>query len=636
MPGPMMSYNRAMPIRVLSTHLVNKIAAGEVIERPASVVKELVENSIDAGAGTIDVAIEDGGKRLIRVTDDGAGMSVEDLALAFTPHATSKIQAEDDLYSISTMGFRGEALASIASISHAHIRSRRKEDDAGAEIDNTDQSTGEPRPCASAPGTSLTIRDLFYNTPARRKFMRTAATEMGHVSEQIARIALPNPQVAFTLTHNGRSIHNLPPAQSTRQRVKDLFGQQVCDELLSIVQRPTGIAVAGLISSPMSLRASNRWQYCFLNGRYIRDRLIAHALKEAYRGMGDPNRWPAVLLFIEIDPAEVDVNVHPTKIEVRFRDSQRIHGEVLAALRQTLNQAPGPKLEDLENGESIRSGDAQIDSRRESIRKAMEDFFKSQPPPEPRLDFRSSKPRYESPQPGGDFHQTTPPTDEVSTPALEHRPVKYDATVEEPVQSPCDDVARDTGRFGGIMQVHDSYIVSSDQQGLVIVDQHALHERIIYNDLKTRIEQGGLEGQRMLLPSTITVRASEADLLTRHAEMLNRLGIEISQFGPDTVAIQQFPLMLANRGVRPEEFLRELLDRLGEDESTGPEHLLEDILEMMACKAAIKAGESMSEDEMRELLGKLGQADKSSACPHGRPTTLRLSIKDLHRQFKRL
>jgi DNA mismatch repair protein MutL len=186
------------------------------------------------------------------------------------------------------------------------------------------------------------------------------------------------------------------------------------------------------------------------------------------------------------------------------------------------------------------------------------------------------------------------------------------------------------------MQVHDSYIVSSDQQGLVIVDQHALHERIIYNDLKTRIEQGGLEGQRMLLPSTITVRASEADLLTRHAEMLNRLGIEISQFGPDTVAIQQFPLMLANRGVRPEGFLRELLDRLGEDESTGPEHLLEDILEMMACKAAIKAGESMSEDEMRELLGKLGQADKSSACPHGRPTTLRLSIKDLHRQFKRL
>ncbi|MGB2820615.1 MAG: DNA mismatch repair endonuclease MutL, partial [Phycisphaerae bacterium] len=326
-------------IRVLPVHLVNKIAAGEVIERPASVVKELVENALDAGATRIDIVVEDGGRKLLQVTDDGCGMGAEDLALAFAPHATSKITCEEDLFEIATMGFRGEALASVASVSHARIRSRLRDADEGNEVEAPGEAVGEVRPCAAAPGTTVTVRDLFFNTPARRKFMRTANTELGHVVEQVARLALPHPQVAFTLTHNGREVKSLPPAETTLQRAADLFGAELADGLLPIVRRGGKVGLAGLIGAPAVARGSSKWQYFFLNGRYIRDRLLGHALREAFRGRIDPNRWPVALIFLRVSPAEVDVNVHPTKIEVRFQNSQLVHSEVLAALTETLNRA---------------------------------------------------------------------------------------------------------------------------------------------------------------------------------------------------------------------------------------------------------------------------------------------------------
>ncbi|MCD6303671.1 MAG: DNA mismatch repair endonuclease MutL, partial [Planctomycetes bacterium] len=279
-------------IHVLAAHLVNKIAAGEVIERPASVVKELVENALDAGAGRIDIVIEDGGKRLIQVADDGCGIGPDDLALAFKPHATSKITAEDDLFRIETMGFRGEALASIASVSHARIRSRRADLDAGGEVEASGPRVGQVKPAAAPPGTTVTVADLFFNTPARRKFMRTAGTELAHVVEQVTRLALPHPRVAFSLSHNGRQVKNLPAVESTAQRAADLFGNELADALIPIVRRSGPVEVAGLIAPPAAARSSAKWQYFFLNGRYIRDRLLAHAVREAYRGRIDPNRWP--------------------------------------------------------------------------------------------------------------------------------------------------------------------------------------------------------------------------------------------------------------------------------------------------------------------------------------------------------
>ena len=326
-------------IQILPTALVNKIAAGEVIERPASVVKELVENALDAGATRIEVAVEAGGRDLISVTDDGGGMSADDLALALAPHATSKLASEADLFDVRTMGFRGEALASIASISRTHIRTRQPTRDGGHELSAAGETVEDVRPCGGAPGTTISVRDLFFNTPARRKFMKSAQTEMGHVSEQLTRLALPHPQVAFRLTHNGRQSMNLPAAESTAARIHDIFGPDVADGLLPISLASDDLDVAGLIGPPSAARGSSRWQYVFLNGRYIRDRLLAHAIREAFRGLIDSNRWPVAFVFLQIDPALVDVNVHPTKIEVRFANSQRVHTALLTALRDALNTA---------------------------------------------------------------------------------------------------------------------------------------------------------------------------------------------------------------------------------------------------------------------------------------------------------
>ena len=639
-------------IHVLSRHLVNKIAAGEVIERPASVVKELVENALDAGATRIDVTIEDGGKRLIAVSDDGSGMSGEDLALAFTPHATSKLADEDDLFAIATMGFRGEALASVASVSHAHIRTRRREDDGGHEIAASDDHIEPIRPCPSGAGTTVTIRDLFFNTPARRKFMRTANTEIGHISEQLTRLALPHPQVAFTLTHNGRQTQNLPAAASTAQRAADLLGRELAETLLPIRPRGGGtVQVAGLVAPPTAARGSAKWQYFFLNGRYVRDRVLAHALREAYRGLMDPSRYPVAMVFLRVDPGDVDVNVHPTKIEVRFRDSQAVYGELLAALKETLNKANlTPNLE-LDAREGDRPSDAD-EQRRASLREAMADFFKSAPPTQPRFNFGEPPGRHAD---VGDEltapHATAPPSlaafrarptpphrDEPPAPGGEW--ASGESVTSCTPASGCGTHESEQAFVPAIpaVQIHNSYIAAACPEGLIIVDQHALHERLIYNDLRRRLADGestALTSQRLLIPETLTVTAAEAAALEQCAGLLARLGIEVAPFGPATVAVQRFPALLAGRGTAPDEFLRGVLDTLADDETADGERLLEDLLEMMACKAAVKAGDPLTAEEIDSLLARLQQAEKGSSCPHGRPTTLKLTLRDLEKQFKR-
>ena len=607
-----------MGIHVLPTLLVNKIAAGEVIERPASVVKELVENALDADATRIDVTIEDGGRKLIAVSDTGVGMGPDDLELAFAPHATSKLTDEEDLFRIGTLGFRGEALASIASISRAHLRScRRGRDEAGGyEVDASGGTVSEVRPCPAPPGTTVTIRDLFFNTPARRKFMRTANTESAHVTEQVTRLALPHPEVAFTLTHNGRSVHNLAPAETTLARAADLFGGDLAESLTPLLGRGDDhVSVSGLIAPPSAARGSGKWQYFFLNGRYIRDRLLSHAVREAYRGLIEPSRWPVVFLFIEIDPAEVDVNVHPTKMEVRFRDSQRIHGELLAALRETLSKANLTPRAEMGGPLDGVEGEGRDPKREASLREALADFFKSAPPPQPRLNFPSpaAAPHHGGPRPpwpttGGHATQTAHPP----------------AAVRADQQS----------EFGAI-QIHRAYIVAPVDDGLVIIDQHALHERLIYNELRARLTEAPLTAQKLLIPETVVVTPAEADRLHNHADLLGQLGIEVAAFGPNTVAVQQFPSLLVERRVPIGQFLHQILDTLADDETAEAERLLENLLEVMACKAAVKSGDPLAPGEIDSLLARRDSAEKGSSCPHGRPTTLKLSLGDLEKQFKR-
>ncbi len=606
-------------IRVLPVHLVNKIAAGEVIERPASVVKELVENAIDADASCVEVTIEDGGKKSISVSDDGAGMDAENLALAFQPHATSKLDTEEDLFNIHTMGFRGEALASIASISHAHIRSQQRGagDSSGYEVEASGESVGEAKPCPASPGTTITIRDLFFNTPARRKFMRAANTEYGHISEQITRLAIPNPQVAFRLYHNGREVLNLPAVDSTAQRVTDLAGNELSASLIPLTQRNGSVKVAGLAGAPSASRASGKWQYFFINGRFVRDRVLSHALKEAYRGLMAPNRWPVAYIFIDMDPAEVDVNVHPTKIEVRFQESQAVHGEVLATLRETLNKSNITPDISLETPQPTQNSP---DQNRQSVRQAIADFFKSSPPPQPQFDF--PKPTSS----GGNYQPSKTPAPGFAQPG--YKPETAPATLEEgiPTAQPSSIAS---------LQIHDSYIVAPTDEGLVIIDQHALHERIIFNDLTRKLTDGPLESQRMLIPEPFEVTTAEVDALENQSELLARLGIEIAPFGPNTVALQQFPVLLAQRKVSAREFLRELLDRITEDDTANPQQLLENILETMACKAAVKAGDKLTSEEIEALITRRDEQEKITSCPHGRPTTIKLTLKELEKQFKR-
>ena len=613
-------------IRVLPTHLVNKIAAGEVIERPASIVKELVENAIDAGATAIDITAEDGGRKLIAVRDNGRGMGPGDLALAFAAHATSKIATDEDLFDIRTMGFRGEALASVAAISHARVVSRPRGSDPadGHEVRAEGETVHPAKPASTPEGTTVSVRDLFFNTPARRKFMRTANTEFGHITEQLARLSLPNPQIAFTLTHNGRRTHELPATDRLRRRAAGLFGDELAEALIEFASPERGLRIHGLIGPPSVARGSARWQYFFLNGRYVRDRVLSHALREAYRGLAEPSRYPVAMVFVTMDPAEVDVNVHPTKIEVRFRQSQLVHSQLLGALRDTLNcsqLAPSAELISEPAPPTGEAGQAEPedDQRRESLKQALADFFKSQPPPQRPLKFGHASSAHGESRGGGDAPVPTPqPVAEADGPvAVTSPPTLPDAAPRA-------------------FQVLDSYIVAATDDGLAIIDQHALHERILYEDITRRLSSEPLTAQRLLIPETIPVTAAEKAALLERAGLLARLGVEFTDFGPDRLAVHKLPSLLAERRVPAGEFLRDLLDVLGEeDASDDPEVLLGRMVSTMACKAAVKAGETLTPAEMHALLRRRGEVSRTSACPHGRPTSLVLTRDELAKQFKR-
>jgi DNA mismatch repair protein MutL len=616
-------------IRPLPDALINKIAAGEVVERPASVVKELLENAIDAGAKRIAVTIEDGGRTLIRVSDDGAGIPAEDAPLAFAQHATSKIQSPDDLFAIATMGFRGEALASIASVSHATLTTRTRDAEHAIRLEVKDSLLSPPVPAAAPPGTTLEIRDLFYSVPARRKFLRTDATEFSHIHEMLLRSALPNPHIAFTLTHNARVVLDLPATHDHHLRVAEALtgspgGADLHPHLLPLRFSERGITVTGFAGQPALARPNAKFQYLFLNNRFIRDRALLHALKEAYRGLTEPNAQPAALLFLHLDPASFDVNVHPQKTEVRFRDAGSIYRAVLAALREKLlasDLTPNLRTANRFDAPTPTPIPASNPQDSQATRDLIADFFKQAAPTQPRLHF-GVEARHPS------------PIDDPSRITFEKPPIEFPA----PSPAPATPSELRTSNFElPFVQLHNTYIAAQTPDGVVIIDQHALHERILYEELFARATRGPLEGQRLLLPEILPINPKQAAALETVRPLLATLGIEITDFDAGSVAVHSFPSLLSK--VNPREFLRDLLDKLldagGGVGKLTPEELLHEVLDMASCKAAVKAGYPLSHDEIAALLARKEQVDRSSNCPHGRPTTLRLSLSDLERQFKR-
>jgi len=643
-------------IRVLPDLLVNKIAAGEVVERPASVVKELVENALDAGATRVSVAIEEGGRQLVRVTDDGCGMSAEELRLAAQPHATSKIVVEDDLYSIATMGFRGEALASISAVSKLRMVSRRADSVEGFEVRIAGERLESGQAAGCPVGTTVEVRDLFFNVPARRKFLRAPSTEMGHVGEQLSRLALAHSPVAFQWTHNGRMAQNLPACDSRLERIARFYGQELASALLRVQRSERGLALEAYLAPPSQSRATQQWQYTYVNGRYIRDRFLQHAIREAYRGLMEPNRHGVVFLFLVADPREVDVNVHPTKIEVRWADANMVHSQVLSALRETFQRCDlvAPLL-------TQRAAPSISAEEQDRLRQELASVMKAAAPIQPawaapgtvgaEFPWPGSPSSHTNPAPGppagprwaGDHSPPAPPQQmgdiwrSLYGPphtAASAGPPELDSQTHGPTAGA---VSLDGGWQGPrprAIQMHNLYLVAETDDGIVIVDQHALHERVMYEQLRQRLTLGPLEAQRLLLPETLRVTPQHAALLESHAELLHQLGIDVSPFGTDTVAVHTFPALLKDTDVVG--LMRDLLDELAQRAgSTSTEIVIHRMLDMMACKAAVKAGDRLTEAEIDALIAQRHLIEKPTSCPHGRPTMLRLTKADLNRQFKR-
>lgn len=641
-------------IQVLAPSLVRKIAAGEVIERPASAVKELLENAVDAGATRIDVELEDGGKRLIRVVDNGSGMYPEDLQVAFVSHATSKLQSADDLFNVHTMGFRGEALSSIGEIGWVRTVSRTAGDLSASELEVRGGEPGALAQCAGPVGTTVEVRNLFFNTPARRKFLKTQQTEMGHVIEAFNRVALARPGVHMTLRHDQRRLQELPAVQTPLERIRALFGDELADHLLAVHSSGPDIQVRGYAGHPHFSRASSRTQYVFLNGRYIRDRSILHAVQEAYRGLLMSGRQPVLFLYIELPPDQVDVNVHPTKIEVRFRNSQMVYSHVLAMIREKFLssdlsaplRAPGPR-----SGVPRERRSQEQESRHQRVQESLAEFFRRGPSEAPFV-RREGQPIYHAapsapgPAPPGAVRPPestdaavpgSPPVSSGRTGPPSPPPDSARSAVQEPASgvTPSQTDAASTGQAPiKAVQMHDAYLVAETPDGIVIIDQHALHERILYNQLRRRLGTGAVEAQRLLLPETVELTRAQCLALMEHRDTLRTLGIEIDAFGEGTVAVRTYPAILGT--FSPAQLVRDFVDHLLEH-ARGPsrEDLLEDLLHMMACRAAVKAGQRLTPEEVEALMVHGEAADSVHHCPHGRPTALVFTRRDLDKQFGR-
>ncbi len=592
-------------IAILSELVQNQIAAGEVIERPASVVKELVENALDAGATRIEVELLEGGVKLVRVGDDGLGMPAEDLSLAFEPHATSKLATAEDLEHIATLGFRGEALASIGSVGRCRLFSRPRGAPLGAEVEVLGGRRGALREAGGPQGTAVEVRDLFFNTPARRRFLRTTATELGRSLDVIQRLALASPGVGFVALHEGRRVFDVEPGMDLRSRVRRTFGAELAGALQPVEGRDGSTTLSGLVAPPRFARRDTTRQMWFLNGRPLRDRVLARVLKEAYRGFLVEGRQPAVFLALALDPAVFDVNVHPAKAEVRFREERRLFAFLAHHLRESLRATdmatPGTRLLDLARRREERGEDARGHLRQYTL----------PVPPSPLTGGRA--------EPGAVRESV------AAAPRIDPRPA------ERPVPGPTAGEDRLAGPF---LQVARTYILRSLPDGFEVIDQHALHERLTFEELLGELGHGRVEVQRLMVPELVEVGPAQVQLLEDHLETLSRAGLELARFGERTIAVHGLPARL--RQADAEGLVRdvvELLERTGE----APESrdVLEEVLHRAACRASVMAGDELDDDEIRALLLRARSADSDQTCPHARPTRVRFTLTDLERAFLR-
>lgn len=586
-----------MPIRELPSHLVNQIAAGEVVERPASVVKELIENSLDAGARSITVDILNGGQKLIRVRDDGAGIGRDELPLALARHATSKIADLDDLEAVASLGFRGEALPSIASVSRLAIRSRPAGQDSASEVTVDHGAVGDPAPVAHPPGTTVEVNDLFFNTPARRKFLKTERTEYSHIDRWIRRLALARPDVSFVVTHNRRTVLDLraaADADDERRRLAKLCGEEFAGEALCLERESDGIALKGWIGLPTFNRSQPDLQFWFVNGRSIVDKTLAHAVRHAYRDVLFHGRYPAYVLMLAIDPGTVDANAHPAKHEVRFRDGRRVHGVVSQTVEQALAETrPG--------GHDV----ARIESRVQRIT----------------TDRQSTMPLGQGAAPGDRRVRETL--------------AAYRAMSASDAEAATDASNGDLPPLGrAVGQIAGVYILAENADGLIIVDMHAAHERILYEKLKRDFAGRHIVTQPLLVPEAIAVSEREADLADEHRDVLESLGLKLDRGGPERLVLREMPALL--RQADAEQLVRDVLADLSAGGSAARVSAsMDEILATMACHHSVRANRSLTVAEMDALLREMEQTERADQCNHGRPTWTTLKVSDLDRLFQR-
>jgi DNA mismatch repair protein MutL len=617
-------------IRILPEILSNKIAAGEVVARPASVVKELVENAIDAGSTRIIVEIEQGGRRLIRVADNGQGMGRDDALLCLERYATSKIAKDPDLLAIGTLGFRGEALPSIASVSRLTLVTREKNADVGTQIEVVGGRINNVCDAGAPPGTLITVAGLFYNTPARRKFLKGIDTEMGHIGDTIASMALCRPPVQFRLSHNNRIVKSWAPAAEPMDRVVDVLGAAIKKELYAVDRVSADIEISGWIAAPRINRSTARGIYLFVNGRWVKDRVIQHALFAGYTGRLMKGQYPVSVLFLKVPFDQVDVNVHPTKHEIRFVRQKMVHDTVRDAVANALRQS------DPTRWKASQPRMAELARRPASVS-------------EPHTDYKMvNRHDHQGTQAGDAMGRTAASTafaalsENRQAPLSAAGPVKPpDPSVKPPAQSsqPARQAPLWDLRFFAdlivIGQYKGTYVICESQDGLMLIDQHAAHERIVFEQLKCQSYARRPAAQRLLLPETIDLGFREAQILEKLIPELDRYGLEIEPFGGNTFVVKAVPIMLDSSGISV--LVTQLVEKTAEiGVGAEMETVMDECLMLMACHNAIRAHQQLSETQIQAMLEQLDACDNPSHCPHGRPIWIQWRIKDLEKQFQRI
>lgn len=654
-----LSLSQMSKIRVLPDSLANKIAAGEVVERPASIVKELIENSIDAGAKSIEIAVESGGRRLIRISDNGEGMSRDDAILAFERHATSKLKTAEDLEAIVTLGFRGEALASIASVAKVRLRTQTATDIVGSEIEISGGRMLNVRDVAFTPGAEFEIRELFFNVPARRKFLKSEATESFHIANLVTHYALANPNLSFRLTNNNRESIRTTPAADLRERAYQLFGGEFIASLIEVGGEAGEMRVRGFVSSPSATRTTKDSQYFFINGRYVRDKVVSRALIEAYRAMIPAGVYPSAMLFVEMPPHEVDVNVHPAKTEVRFVRSTIVHDLIRDAVRSAIGSSkaavklfakpePPPAPTTAETFRSHVFGEKPPPISREELREAFKIQAPTSIPQQSKMDLSGSDDQVGAEISKDSFSESVVSENVesiVEAPTtIEPDPMQLyghrlgclgaKATDSNSQLKPAQSLTLIADEVNPLGQMHNSFIIATDRTGLLLIDQHVAHERILFEQHWNALRRKKVETQRLLIPETLDLSPAQAAAFDQLLPELEENGFELGRLSGRTIAIKAVPAILGAGVART--LLLELLDAIEENRrGLSLDELRAEIAASLACRAAIKINMQLAPEKMRWLIDELMKKENPATCPHGRPIILRITSREIERGFQR-